>query len=388
MTGPQATERLRERQLAHPPWRGSDRGQQIVRLIGPDLLPEIGRRLVDGTLAVGEVGLADLCAHAERLEDGSFVVEINSGLMQFLYLIIRTLQGSSYHRGTQGVVAPVLTYEQLTHRVAQIFLDWQAGKYATEAGFQEIELPIHRRQLRSAQEQTLNAEIFVIAHELGHVVMDGGDGDKHPAPRQWSGDETYADWLGVRMALAMVSHLGLQRMRYAGVLLAVRVFCLLERLGQKFLGPHPPPAERLGLVKQMAHTLFLHEIEFTAASTIALTYDEAMESVENELLKRSRKTEQTVERVRVRLWAMLEERVKDNLSHEDFITVTQQLLPETDEATCKEVSQVLHEWFALPRANSIPDPTGGRLPLMGGLLRAAIPDFPEPARAIFAAAFG
>jgi hypothetical protein len=383
---PKATGRLRERQEAYPPWLGMDRGSRIAQIVKPELLPEINRRLFAGTLAIGEVGLAEPTASTDPLDDGSFVVEMHSGLMQFIYLVTRTLHSASVEQTAEGIVAPAITREQLVHKVAQIFLDWEAGKFATEPGFQHASFPIDPQRVRIAEKLATNAEIFILAHELGHVIMDGGDHNRYPSPAQWRGAETYPDWLGVRITITAGARLG-RRMMYAGMLFAVRVFSFLERLGQKFPGPHPPPGERLGLVKQMARGMFAHDIEFTAVSTVALSYDEQLEGVENVLLGRKRVTEQTVERVRVRLWAILEERLKEGISHEQFIKDMKGSLSVVEHATCKEVADTFREWFADPRAASIPDPMGGHLPLMGAFMRAAIPDLPEPARTVFAAAF-
>ena len=164
--------------------------------------------------------------------------------------------------------------------------------------------------------------------------MDGGDRDKYPPPGQWSSDEAYADWIAVKIAVAAGSRLGL-RMMYAGMLLAVRVFSFLERLGEKFPGPHLPPGERLGVVKQMAREGFAHDIEFTHESTVALSYDELLEGVENRLLGLPLATVQTVERVRVRLWAILEARIDDQLSQERFIEDLNGSMNGIDEATCR-----------------------------------------------------
>jgi hypothetical protein len=387
MTAPKATEWLRERQTISPPWGGADRASQIKTLIKPELLPEINRRLFAGTLAIGEVGLAAPTAVTTRLDDSSFVVQLHSGLMQLIYLMTRTLHSSSTDHGPGGVTAPALTHEQLVKKIAQIFLDWRDGKLSSKSAFdQHLSMPIHPQIQAIAHQLAVNADIFVLAHELGHVIMDGGDRDKHAAPAQWTADEAYADWIAVRIAFAAGRRLGL-RMMYAGMLQAVRVFSFLERLGVKFAGPHLPPGQRLIVVKQMTREQCTHDIEFTHVSTIALSYDELLEGVENVLMGLPVATTQTVERVRVRLWAILEERIKESISHQRFIDDVKESMKDVDEATCTQVANSLREWLADPPDPAIPDPTGGRLPLIAGFLRAAIPEFPDPARAIFATAF-
>jgi hypothetical protein len=388
MTAPKATEVLRERQQVHPPWQGADRAAQILGLVRPGLIvPEINLRLFAGTLAVGEVGLAPPTASTSHLDDGSFVVEINSGLMHLMALVTRTLHAFSTEHSPGGIVKPALTHKQLVNRLGQIFLDWQGGQLGTLEGFRKASVTIDPKMARLAHALAVNAEIFVLAHELGHVVMDGGDREEYPPPAQWIGPETYADWLGLKVSLATGSRLGNVRLMYAGVLLAVRVFSFLGRFGQPFCGPHARPAERFGVVKRMARDLFGHDIQYTTASTIALAYDEALEGAENVLEGRPHDTEQTDERVRVRLWAMLEERLKEGISHERFIEDMKGAMSGVTPSICEAVAKSFREWFVDSAGASLPDPTGGRLPVMGGFLRVAIPHFPEPARTVFATQF-
>ena len=139
MSAPKAPQRMHDRQVIHPPWGGADRASQIKSLVKPELLPEINRRLFAGTLAIGEVGLAAPTAVTVRLDDGSFVVEMYSGLMHLIYLMARTLHSFSTDHGPGGVIAPALSHEQLVRKGAQIFLDWKAGQLASESGFRQRE---------------------------------------------------------------------------------------------------------------------------------------------------------------------------------------------------------------------------------------------------------
>lgn len=386
MSASAATAQLRERQALYPPWAGADRCKQIVQLIEENLPDEITARIDDGSLAVGEVGLPQVAATTLRLPDGSFVVELHSGLMQFIYLVTRTLLGFTTEFNEGGVVRPALTRDQLVSRIADIFFDWRAGKLSTEGDLQRAAyFPLRPGQVKIAHQLAVNAEVFILAHEFGHVLIDGGGADAPPPPPP-SEAESCADRLAVSIAIAAGSRLGM-RMMYAGILFAVRVFSFLEHLGQGFAGPHLPPSERLGFIKRTARSMFADELNFTAGSTIALSYDELLEGVENVIKGKGHATAQTEERVRVRMWAILEERLKNHVDQARCIADLQDAVTRVDVAICEAVAETLHEWFEQPLPPSVSDPTDGRLPLMGGFLRSAIGKFPEPARMAFTAAF-
>lgn len=340
-------------------------------------------KMREGKLALGEVGLAEPTACMRDLGGGHFVVEINSATFELLDLVSDALFGFTTLHGPDGATPAALTHEQLVKYIANIFLDQKGGRFRTAADYRAAASGLPRPQI--AEALAVHAMVFVLAHELGHV-LDSASGLRAALPdppRQWTASETYADWAGVVMTLAKWP----DRMVYAGIVLAVRVYLYLERLGQRFSGPHPPLDVRFGLVKAMARSLFAHEIQFTMISTIAASYDELLEGVENYLARRDHATAQDAERVRVRLWAMLEARRNGQIDHARLVADVHDALKDVDAATAQEVASTLAQWFSPSRPASIPDPTRGRLPAMGQCLRDVIGAMPSPARQIFAQYF-
>ena len=382
MSGVSAAAWLRERQQKHPPWDASDRGHRLLQLMRARLPRELDIGISNGSLAAGEVGTDEPAARMTDLGSAQFAVEIDSGMFELVNLVTHALFGFTTQHTANGVVQPPLTHRQLVEKIAGIFLEQRGGKFKSLVDYRAAAAGLSPRP-GIADALASYAMQFVLAHELGHVIESLGGHDKYPAPRPWAASETYADWLGVRLTLGTQP----KRMVYAGVLLAIRVFLYLERLGQTFAGPHPSLDVRFGLIKQMAREIFDHDIDFTVISTIALSYDEMLEGVENYLAGKGHTTQQTVERVRVRLWAMLEERLKGSITHQRLVADVQDALQGVDAATCKEVARTFSEWFSERRSPVIPDPTNGRLPATGGFLKDVIPDMPTPARDEFARLF-
>lgn len=278
-----AEDYLAERQREHPPWHGIDRGQQLYKLLAPDLLPPIPALKDSGRLAVGEVGVAKPGAwtETEDLVEGHFAIVIYSGLMEFFYTVSRTLCGVERDIRPDGVVKPSLSYDEVVQRVAGIFQDWKAGRFRSVDCFRHPIFPLNMGQMRTAEDLATKAELFVLAHELGNVVADTDPDLAGMPPDMYGTQESFPDAFAVMTMLRSGPRLG-WRMTYAGALFALRIFAGLERMGYKSPGQsHPPPSARLEIVRIGGRRWVGDEVSFTAISTIAMAFDELMEGVEN-----------------------------------------------------------------------------------------------------------
>jgi hypothetical protein len=136
---------------------------------------------------------------------------------------------------------------------------WQGARLVPPA----IELPA--TQQSDAADLAYQGSLFILAHEYGHVILHTGSAESILSPK----DELDAD----EMAMTTLFQRGQRdhriRMPYMGATLALRVFSGLERLGHKFPGTHPPPAQRLQVVHNTVRKLCRTEGEYWSISPIS-----------------------------------------------------------------------------------------------------------------------
>ncbi len=339
-----------------------------------------------GRLRVGEVGEATPNARTIPIGSGH-VVEVHSGLLEFFYLVIQTLCGVQTEFGADGSVAApaALTHGELARRVAAIFRKWEAGVFSQKAAYAPPFFPVDRPQ-GIPEQLTLIAAMFVVAHELGHVIHDVDGPARLMPPEAAASEEVYADWFAV-MNVIRLGRPFQPRMLYAGIIVAVRIFALLERLGCPFPRSHPAPRQRVQYCKQFVRQAVDGELSFTVLSTIALAYDEMLEGVENVLLGKGLSTLQTAERVGVRLWAMVEARAKGQLDHDRFLRDIEASFDGVDEETARTVAASFRSWFLVPSSTGLAHPAGQHKSAMTEALRSMVTVLPEPAKTAFARAF-
>jgi hypothetical protein len=374
-----AQQRLAGLQRLDPPWRGVDRVMQLYRLLEAHVPDEIRGLQQEGHLALGEIG-GPINAYAEALpdSDSAYAVVITSGFLEFMCAVLRPLCAYSTVHGTNVVQVPALTHAETKERIkatARVFKEWQTC--VTMADVERLRsLPVSRVHADLAHKLAVNVELFVLAHELAHVEIFRGlrRSDASLQDEQHL-QEGGADLLAVTTLARAGEQLG-YRMAFAGAVLGPRILVCLERLGCRFNGPHPAPAERLAMAKIQLRRLCATDLDYIHCSTIACAYDELMEGVESSIFKNTTETEQTYERVLTRAWAILEEGLRDRVA--DFAAeFAASFLPETAQ-TFGKAAETLGEW--LRAASATPGP--GQLDLakrsgIVALLRREIPGMPD-----------
>lgn len=369
-------EHLRTLQTQYPPWRGVDRGLTLYSGLASHLPAELVRLHDTGQLLAGEIGLAKPAAMTRRLAEHEYAVEITSGLLEFLYSVIRILGGLNRVWGNSGVITePKLSLAEATHHYKDLVERFKSGAL-NERKFTHATFPLHPEQIAVAEDLTTQAERYILGHELGHVVQW-----ELGSPRaDQRGQEVVADVLALGLVLR-ASDPRRVRMTYAGALIALRVFASLERLDVSFGGPHPRPVERVEILKTAAKQTFTDRRSFRYYRTIAFAWDELMEAVENSLLGRGPDTMQTADRVVSRLEVILEECAKARMTLEVAL----------GEAS-KSLAVVMSRDVLESAGNEIcstyisENPERPHDEKMSQILEWMIPQFPDPSRSIFEAA--
>jgi hypothetical protein len=220
-----------------------DYAQYLLATIVSGLPTPLRQLIDDGRVAVGEVGQNSANAYIERV-GGDYAILFHSGLREFLYRIARPLSTTLFPEPSEsGLGTP-----ELARVVAEIFWWYQATGSAYGPAYN-----ITKRQIVLASALATYAELFLLAHELGHIYAT-----ESPAWRAGvevdaiaAQEEHVADMAGLLTLLGAVQrghgpYPQDLRVAYAGAELAFHVWHTMANVGMVFVdGDHPPAEDRI-----------------------------------------------------------------------------------------------------------------------------------------------
>jgi hypothetical protein len=181
------------------------------------------------------------------------IVAVNHGLALFLYRLARAF---SPHVIVRGPADPPAPPESDAIGVIATLLDWMTS--LVRAPLVE-DWPVGPREQRTAENYTIAAERFVIAHEVahilsGHLITDAAEVDVAQASpfeldKRPVQQEHEADVLGALLAVDSTSNNGVDpRAAVAGVYFFFRALQLAEKVGAIHIDDsHRPAEERLAV---------------------------------------------------------------------------------------------------------------------------------------------
>ncbi len=105
---------------------GRDRAQQLFDLLAPSL-PDLVQSLhTNGTIVIGEIGLNRPDARTIPVADNGSVIEITSGMMDFVYAVARALAGVFVGHSDSGQPEnqPALDLSGVVEHIAALFQIW------------------------------------------------------------------------------------------------------------------------------------------------------------------------------------------------------------------------------------------------------------------------
>jgi hypothetical protein len=395
-----ATTRMATRQKAHPPLYplnnlGFDRAQALCGVLYPHLPQALQRMLDGGTVVVGEVGEYRPSADTFQEKDKNFVIEINSGLMDFYYAVGRALAGITVVRSTSPLPenAMALPMGGVVERVLKVYREWQAANASGDwSNWFHLDRLFRKEQRiaadpfavaevarRTSEMLVTTAELFIIAHELAHVAIDSG----LKAPPT-DNDELNADTHGFQFYFQAAQDKVGARMAFAAVGFAFRVTEGLERIGFKFGANYPPSADRLANIQQMVAGACASPQYFHEVSTVMVSYQDVMDAVDNGIKTGSAPARPEDERVSIRMIAELEDLAHGVLTPETFMADIGKLTSTHDPASMKAICEPLYRYYVAspPQEAYLPPDIRAK---MGEELTKIIVLVPAPLRAVFPA---
>jgi hypothetical protein len=390
-------------QKEHPPSYprnsgGFDRAQALAGVLFGALPKSMLDLLAHGQVSVGEVGIAtpDIRTDLKGLDDGERSVVVHSGQMDFYYAISRAAHGVAriYQTGnTTPINQMALPMKESVRLITEALLDWRRmcqpgfleqlrSIFAAQKGDSRIrpasfELPDNVRFL--AERLSTSAELFMIAHEFGHVALDS-----ELAEPVHHDDEADADEIGLSYYLpSSTPQIGL-RTTLGGMGFAVRVTGSLQEVGAEFSRAYDPPAKRLERLLQSVRRRAPSDAYHDESSTVLVNYLDQMDHAD--ALRRAipivRSAAMNEWQGRVRLIAVLEEVAQGRAGREAFEALCRSTSIEASVSTLAAVGERIVHYY-------VGDPGGiGYQPAalrtaMGDHLRQIVPQLAPEFRGCF-----
>ncbi len=251
-----------------------DLAERLYRAIRRRLPLGVQKMVNRGQVALGAIYDNRPAAYVVTLGHLSFAVVLHSGLVHFLYRVIRALcTRVTVVRSGQPDPAATVDLHETARIIAEIYWWYEATGQVYGPSY-----PILPYQRDFACLLSSAAEQFYLAHEFGHIVLlEGREGQKTKvrnedlllSPDQQAQSSAHDDeFLADRFALATVLGMFCRKqsdrprdleMAYAGAEVAFQVYRGLEALGVKFEDTHPPAKERLAAIRAAIHEIDVSE---------------------------------------------------------------------------------------------------------------------------------
>jgi len=201
-----------------------------------------------GKLAIGEINDELPNARYYKLGEHNYAVTINTGLIKFIYRVIRAY--STRFNSDESKIS----FEETCQKIADIF--WWFGMSKGKAFGPAY--PITEDQIIMASRFATEAEFFFLAHELGHVFNDmfkksevqDEDNENHEYIEEFAADRfALLTCLGLLSGGKPVEDLR-HDIAYASCELALLIFDGLEQLGFETEKTHPPTEQRITVLRE------------------------------------------------------------------------------------------------------------------------------------------
>lgn len=235
-----------------------------TRRLMPRVPKILGKCFDTGYFALGIIFDLTPNAYNEPVDRRGWAITFNVGLIELIYSTARAL--STRVRLTART-SDNPTFEKTVRLLQEIFRGFRETQTVVSTEF-----PLERHQIEWAARLALEAELFLVAHELGHVVRRHFDLVLPRLRARADADtaeildnlalqdhcEYDADEIGFLLALGVLGLDGIgdelaTSERYRGAEFALQIFRALESAGVRFEDTHPPAGDRLAKVRSWFH---------------------------------------------------------------------------------------------------------------------------------------
>ena len=249
-----------------------DRVAHLLAELHEALPPDIRRLVDEGRLVAAEVGDTVPDAHVVSLGEDNYPVYLQTGLFQLLYSMARPIASAVFR--TEGESASTGISTQDLARIMSEISTW----LVTTGECTGPKYPVTGHQKFIANILAMRAERFILAHEIGHIMLarqaDEAIHLRYQAdPHQ---EEHDADVLALQLTLVACHHRNGDGdptrilLTYAGSELALQVWSVIEKLHLTQPSPtHPSAQDRISILRSALRENCASEEQYLVITKIA-----------------------------------------------------------------------------------------------------------------------
>jgi hypothetical protein len=333
---------LKKQKKAYPPPPGLDRTELLYYELKQRLPVDVVDLFNFGRLVSGEIGISFPDAYEVQISKGHHAIIIHSGVKQFFWQVNQALftQANIWKSPNERIAGGNVTFPETVEHVAKIFRELMENYQISKP----VEYPLTNDQSDLANDIASQAEVFIFAHEIGHILITNSEarvGAERPGDEEYEADRIALELvLGLRQKPLLIPNF---RKVYSGAVFAIRVYNGLERLGYKFQGTHPPPSRRLRALRKHAVRLFGGRRAYFRQSTTSFAIDRLLEAVERDLA--GFEIRERTEQILANIMAMIIECAKGHLDEGKAASILADELVETMDVDRPDVAKEAAELF-------------------------------------------
>jgi len=261
-----------------------DFGEYLLHKLRPRLSKDIIELIDLEIISIGEIVNPTPYIYVKKIEDEGYAIIIHSGLKNFIYKVARVIATRSITHEEQNSddLRNLLEHKEFTRLIAEIFWWYQ------ESGntFGPSNYPISENQKSYAGKLTSEAELFFVAHEIGHIIQDLAkvkDYNDIPGSSDAHSEEHMSDFIGFNIVMNFDNErdsLFEYQMSYAGIEFVFHIYRALELVGLEFSTSHPKFEFRIKFLRERLKTLLSSE-DYEIISMLSI----GLESMFDEVIK-------------------------------------------------------------------------------------------------------
>lgn len=352
---------------------GNDRIGQIYAITAQSLPTALTQLVEERVIVLGTVCQTWPDVYTVHLRGGSAIV-FTTGMMDFIYAVTRSLVGMIVGYGNAGIeYQQALGIGDIADLVAWHFKEWRSQRrwYNRSKQINYPRFRLNEDAHRIAETLATNAEAFILCHELAHAMTAHQGGED---------TEEHADTLGLKYFMSAAVKNNQRRMPVASVMLIVRIFASLERVGVHISNDYLPSDERTENLRRGLRELPASDLDIDEMMTIAVSLQELMDDVDDVIAGVTRGIRVNVYRSYVSLLSRLEEVVRGRITEEEFVRGVEEIARYIGMDRMSKAVNLLENSYPLC---SLRESQLSRRELMGQRLREMNPRLPQNLRALF-----
>ena len=364
---------------------GGDRVAALFAELAPLEIPQLEACRQAGSLVAGEVHRTIPNAKTFHYLDDSHAIVVYSSLVDFYGMASKILFGGANVFGDHPPIKAPDSIDGTVGKLEALFRCW------TPKGLEDdlpSKISLGTLTPEAAELAGLQADsslLFLIAHELGHVLYyrPPSEEDGRDEPLLTAEQELLSDVSGMQLMVRSAQGTADARMRIGGVIAAMRVLAVFAALGHVFGGNHPHPLTRLQHLWDSTLKFCKTERDFYALTPLAYTVDQKLEAAGLHALGSSERPAATADRMFSCLSAVIENVAKGREPIAKVLEVMRFDFESAPRQNLEELAQIAARLFP-------PMPTQTEAPRQDELwaakaqvFRSLRDEWPEPMRTSF-----